>query len=340
MVMRSVALCIASLFAGWGGAQITVAVSIAPYGDLVDQIAGPLARVTVVLPPGASPHTFEPTPRATAALSGAHLVVLNGGLDEWLLRMLEAVDPTVPVFEALEALGEDRLAVSAGADVGGSDDPEHLQGEHEELEEEDEQGHVVEEHEHDDVHGGESEQGDHDQGDHDHAGVNPHVWLDPVLASEIVLELGRALARVDETNARHYVSNSERLSGELLELDVELRELLAPLAGAPFVPFHDAWPYFASRYSLNLLLEIEPFPGREPSPRYLAEAVRAIRDSRAPAIFNEEGLPDRPARVLAQEAGVGLYRLDPLGRTGESYQELLRRNARTVREGLSGWQAP
>jgi zinc transport system substrate-binding protein len=316
MPVRALLICLLLLVGAPAQAQLRVVVSLAPYGSLVEQIAGDMAEVTVMLPPGASPHTFEPTPRMAAALAGADLVVLNGSLDEWLHELVEAANPSVPVFEALELLEEELEALAVEAETLESDHEGEERGEgrrEDGSEEEDGEGHL-------------------------HEGVNPHVWLDPVLTSALVQPIGEALASLDPLNTTAYRERSAALAADLLALDRELRERLAVVAGAPFIPFHDAWPYFAQRYELDLLIEIEPFPGREPSPRYLAEAVRTIRESGAPAIFTEVGLNDRPGRVLAGEARVELHVLDPLGGVRERYQDLLRRNAGIIVEAFRSWR--
>ncbi|HEX7004164.1 MAG TPA: metal ABC transporter substrate-binding protein [Trueperaceae bacterium] len=269
--------------------QVRVVASIAPYGDLAHQVGGEAVEVSVMLPAGASPHTFEPSPRDAARISGADLVVLNGASDEWLREIAASVNPDARVVEALEVLEDELL-------VGGEPEDSHGRG------------------------------------------VNPHVWLDPLLMREVALALGTSLAELDPARADAYTQRASSVASSLTALDAELREILAPVRGAPFIPFHDAWPYFARRYGLDLVMEIEPFPGREPSPRYLASVVRAIRESGAPAIFNEAGLSGRAAQVLAQEAAVEVATLDPLGAGGESYAEMMRRNARTVAESLEKWE--
>lgn len=288
---------------GGSAYALTVVTSITPYGSLVQQISGDLADVLVALPPGASPHDFEPTPRMAAEFASADLVVLNGGVDEWLHELIEATGNRAPVLEALEVLEGELEELSTLVETVPSDGSSDVKA-----------------------------------STHAHDGINPHVWLDPILTSAVVTAIGEKLAQVDPQNATVYRERALELSRELATLDDSIRNVLAQAQGAPFVPFHDAWPYFARRYGLDLILEIEPFPGREPSPRYLLEAVRAIRESGAPVIFTEVGLSDRPARILADEAGVGLRRLDPLGESGERYQDLLLRNAETIAEALSGWE--
>jgi ABC-type Zn uptake system ZnuABC Zn-binding protein ZnuA len=167
--------------------------------------------------------------------------------------------------------------------------------------------------------------------------ANPHVWLDPVRMRTVVAALAERLAAERPGEAQAVAERAEAYDAELAALTEELEARLAPVEGAAFVPFHDAWPYFAERFGLDLIIEIEPFPGREPSARALAEALAAVRDSGARAIFNEAQLDDRPARVLADEAGVRLATLDPLGGVAgrDTYVELMRFNAQAILDALA-----
>ena len=321
------ALAAAFLLGGLAFAQPRVVVSIHPLFDLTQRIAGPDVEVTRLLPPGTSPHGFDPTPSVIAAVERADVLILVGGIDEWAHQLAPSgangpeVFELLPLYDDLEALlpesheeeGHDH-AEEHGEDHG----EEHAEGEH-----------AHEEHAED------AHDGDHV---HHHGGVNPHIWLDPVLMQTAANAIGQRLAQLDPAQADRYRANAADVVAQLRDLDAEIDRILAPVRGAPFVPFHDAWPYFAARYGLDLVLEIEPFPGREPSPRYLADVVEAIRSTGTIAVFSETQLADRPARVLAQEAGVTVRVLDPIGGTTgvEAYEDLLRYNARVIAEALAG----
>lgn len=299
--MKKLLLTALLMFAAAALARSTVVTTIHPYYDLTRQIAGEYAEVIRILRPGASPHTFDPTPRDVGRIAQADLVVMNGGvgLDEWLLDLLDASGTDAPVLILFDALEFDGIEV----------DHDHLH-----------------DHEH-----------DHD---HEHANghKNPHIWLDPVLMLDAVPLIAQALGEMDEANAEAYQANAETLIAALEALHEELTETLAPLEGEALVPFHDAWPYFARRYGLDLIVEIEPFPGREPSPAYLRYALGLIEGSNARAIFNEPQLSRRPAEVVAESAGLPLYEIDPLGGTSEtdSYQDLMRHNAQVLLDALAG----
>jgi len=75
-------------FGEGAGSKAKVGATIFPLYDIARQVAGPVADVVLILPPGASPHTFEPTPAAVRSLSGAStLFVIGYGLDDWAGRL-------------------------------------------------------------------------------------------------------------------------------------------------------------------------------------------------------------------------------------------------------------
>lgn len=67
-----------------------VAATIFPLYDIVREVGGPAIEPVVVLPPGASPHTFEMRPASAKALARAALLFRVGhGLDDWAVRLAE-----------------------------------------------------------------------------------------------------------------------------------------------------------------------------------------------------------------------------------------------------------
>lgn len=302
------------LAAGWVSAQdepVSVVVSMQPQYDLVRQITGDAANVSRILPVGASPHTFEPTPSDVVTLAGADLIVTNGVIDDWLLDAVAASGTDAPVLTLLDELDFSPITGDEHDHEGETHEEEHGE-EHEEE-------HANEAHE------------------HRYENANPHIWNDPLLMEEAVPVFVAALSQIDPAHAATFEANGETLRQSLRELNTELAGMLEPVQTAPFVPFHDAWPYFVRRYGLNQVAVIEPAPGREPTPSYLAEVLAQLATTGAKAIFNDAQLPPRPAEVAAEEAGVALYTLDPEGGgvDGEQrYQDLMRQNAGTILEAL------
>ena len=316
-------------------AQPTVITSIHPIYDLTRQVAGEHADVVRILPPGASPHTFDPTPRDVARMARADVVVLVGGygVDAWLTELVEASGGNAPLVTLFDIIDFDII------ESENDHEDRHGRAQHEHHAEDDDSadhGHDDDEHAEDD-HAHAADDHDAEQVGHAHAPVNSHIWLDPVLMIQAVPVIVDALSQADPANADAYHANGEALIQDLQALHEELHDMLEPIEGEAFVPFHDAWPYFAQRYGLNLVVEIEPFPGREPSPAYLQYALGLIAGTDAKAIFTEPQLSRRPAEIVAESAGLPLHTLDPLGGTPETetYQDLLRYNAVVLLEALS-----
>ncbi|MCK5650689.1 MAG: zinc ABC transporter substrate-binding protein, partial [Gemmatimonadetes bacterium] len=82
-----------------------VVASIFPVGDLVRLLAGDAVRVEVLLPAGASPATFDVTPRQLRDLQDGNLfLMIGGGLDEWVARLTEGSGSGTPVVRLSDGI--------------------------------------------------------------------------------------------------------------------------------------------------------------------------------------------------------------------------------------------
>lgn len=256
---------------------IPVAASVPPAGWLAERIGGERVAVTTLLPPGRSPHTWEPAPRELMALSRARLVVVVG-------------HPALPF--------EDRLLAAARRDgeplvVAISDGIELLP----------DTGH---DHEGDDEHG-------HGEGRADRsrlAATDPHVWLDPEAMRAAAGRIAGALSALDPDHAGEYSERLAALEAEIAALDRDLRALLEPLPERRFLAYHPAWGYFAARY--GLVQEAVEVGGKEPGTRGLVERVAAARARGARTVFVQASDSGRGARVIAEEIGGEAVTLDSL----------------------------
>lgn len=75
--------------------RLKVAATIFPLYDLVRHVAEPDAQAVLLLPPGASPHTFAARPSTIRAITGsAALFAIGHGLDDWVARLARSADVT------------------------------------------------------------------------------------------------------------------------------------------------------------------------------------------------------------------------------------------------------
>ena len=182
--------------------------------------------------------------------------------------------------------------------------------------------------------GGGHDDDDHDGHDHD---VNAHDWLDPKLAAVQVQNIGEGLAAADPAHADAYRENAAAYAQRLLALDVELSAMLSPVAGERIITFHEAFPYFANAYGIEIAGVIEHEPGEEPGTREIAQTCDLVTDLGIRALFVEPQYPQKAAETIARETGAGIFTLDPVvsgDGTKESYEMIMRENARVLLEAL------
>ncbi|MCJ7818670.1 MAG: metal ABC transporter substrate-binding protein, partial [Syntrophales bacterium] len=281
--------------------KLLVAATIVPLGDFCQQIGRDLVQVQVLIPPGASPHLFEPAPSVMARASQARVFVYVGaGLEPWAARLLRSRgSKDLVVVEAAQ-----------GIPLLGMDEHHH---DHEAA---GAQGHT----------GKHAEQA----GAHaTHLAGNPHIWLDPVLAQEICRKIAAAFIQADSVHRAQYETNLKSYLAALDELDRDIKQQAQTWRLRDYVSFHPSFAYFARRYNLHEVGTIEAAPGREPTPRHLKNLVVAIRSYGIKVVFAEPQLNPRVAEVIAKEAGVKVLRLDPMGGAppyGSDYLKLMRYN--------------
>lgn len=140
-----------------------------------------------------------------------------------------------------------------------------------------------------------------------------HVWLSTANAGVIAAAAARALAERDPENAASYAANGADLAVRLQALDAELRARLAPVAGRPFVVFHDAYRYFVAAYGLNEVAAVAVDPQRRPGARRLMEVRARIAATGARCVFTEPQLSPALAATVVEDTGARLAELDPLG---------------------------
>lgn len=164
-------------------------------------------------------------------------------------------------------------------------------------------------------------------------GLDPHVWLDPVLYTRMARRIGNTLGR--EAQARAFAAR-------LAALDRDYLRGLASCERREIVTSHAAFGYLASRYRLRQIPITGVSPEAEPTPRELQKVVRQVRAHGATTIFFETLVSPDLAKTVARETGAGTAVLDPIeGLTkdelaaGENYFSIMRTNLRTLRRALA-----
>ena len=172
---------------------------------------------------------------------------------------------------------------------------------------------------------------------HGAEGDNPHVWVSVSHAITQVKNLGKAMAEFDPPHADLYRKNADAYAARLETLRAKMEAELAPYRGRKIVTFHEAFPYFAQEFGLEIAAVIEREPGSAPSARELAETIDLVKESGVKALFSEPQYSGVAADAIARETGAKVYVLDP-GVTGpddpDAYITIMEKNLAVLKEAL------
>ena len=164
----------------------------------------------------------------------------------------------------------------------------------------------------DEAHGDEDAH-DHDHNhDHEHEQGNPHVWLDPRNAAAQVRTIAARLVEIDPMHAEAYTANAQAYAQTLEALYARMQAALAQVPNRRIITFHEAFPYFAEAFDLQIVGVIQREPGSEPGTRELAEVVDLVRAQDGVVLFVEPQYSARAADIIARETGVRVFVLDPV----------------------------
>jgi len=300
--------CVATLLTGCSknelkpAADLQVVTSLFPLYDFTRTIAGDKARVTLLLPPGMEPHTFEPKPEDLITISKAGLFIYTGPyMEPWADKVIKGINnKTVCIVEA----GKLVRYRSSSSD--------------------------------DDHHG--AKRGSRP----DHEVMDPHIWLDFSNAAIMVDAILEGFISADPANAGLYRTNADTLKARLALLDGRYREALASCATRKLLHAgHYTFGYLAQRYNLEYHALSGVSSDSEPSAARMASLIRQIRLSGTTYLFAEEILSPRLAETVAQEAGVQVLTLHGahnLSRDdflkGATFFDLMETNLEHLQKGL------
>jgi manganese/iron transport system substrate-binding protein len=260
-------------------AEVKVVATLDLFADFARQVGGDRADVSTLIPAGADPHTYEPTPSRVAKLAKADLVIVNGlGLEAALEDVIEENTPSsTPIIELSQGLS------------------------------------VINDDHHDD---------------------NPHLWLDVQNAIAYVERIRDALVEIDPAGTEAYRANADSYLTELRTLDEEVTADIdsIPSDRRKLVTFHDAFPYLAQRYGLEVIGVVVASPGKEPSAKDVANLVDAIAAEEVPAVFKEPQFNARILELAADDAGAEVCTLysGTLDKKVDTYVKLMRFNAKEL----------
>jgi zinc transport system substrate-binding protein len=255
-------------------AEPAVAVaSIGPLHALLAQVMHGVSNPAVLLPPGVSPHHYALRPSDIAQLEQAAIVF-------WVGPALEQ-----SLVKPIRALGEQTVSVALMESIAAN-----LLNRRE--------GGI---------------QGQPTNSEQTSADRDPHVWLDPRVASMVVGIMADAMAKVDPAHAAAYAENAITAQQALNELETEISAYLMPVTGRPYVVFHDAYQYFENRFNLRPMAIVSVDSDHPPGAKRIAAIRELLIDNTEVCIFVEPQITLRLVETLREGTSAKTSVLDPVG---------------------------
>ncbi|WP_067958337.1 zinc ABC transporter substrate-binding protein [Nitrosopumilus sp. Nsub] len=290
--------------------KLLVYTTFYPLYQFTQSVAGDAADVRILMPTNGDPHAFELGPKTIVELTKADVLIYNGiDFEPYIDEIMSSPDFDHVVFvdtsegiELMEGEAHDHHG------DGGHDEDKH--DEHEE------------------------------DGKIDHT-YDPHIWLDPILAKSQVMTIADHLKESDPEHAEIYHDNAISYTNQLDQLDQEIQSEISSCTKDTFVPFHNAFSYFAERYDLKTLAVIQEFSPESPvTAKDIEELIHFAEDEDIKYFFTEENRNPKLSERLATELGGNILLFSTLESISENddpnvtYFEKMRQNVDNLQIAL------
>ncbi|THB67734.1 MAG: ABC transporter substrate-binding protein [Gammaproteobacteria bacterium] len=256
-------------------------VSIPPQKYFVEKVAGGRFAVKILLKEGKSAALYSPDPKQLEELLGSELFFSIGvPYEQRVIRFLEEKN-MARVVDAGNGVTKRRMSASPLQNSGDK--------------------HRNHKHKHNHNH----------HGDHEHEdGLDPHIWLDPLLVKIQAQNIAKALIKIDPEGEAIYKKNLQIFNAELDNLHSQIAEKLGSLKGKVVVLFHPSLGYFTDRYGLKqVAIEVE---GKPPKGKYLSRIVAFMKVNGIKTILVQSDFGLSSAQRIASAVGAKVEFFNPL----------------------------
>ncbi len=284
--------------------KINVVTTIFPIYDFVRQIAGDQVNLTMLLPPGAESHSYEPTPQDIIKIHNSNLFLYVGGdSDAWVNSILKSTN-------------KDKMNIMTLMDCVTTVEEESVEGM--QAEEDEEKGADPE--------------------------LDEHVWTSPKNAILIVKKITNQLCKIDSSHSKVYKSNSDAFIQKLTKLDQEIKYVVDHshrkeiIVGDRF-PFR----YFVDAYGLKYYAAFPGCStDTEPSAATVSFLIDKVKEDKIPVIFHIELSNEQMCDSISKATGAKKELLNAVHnvtkddfKAGVTYLDLMERNVKILKEALN-----
>ena len=136
-----------------------------------------------------------------------------------------------------------------------------------------------------------------------HAYGNPHYMLDPDNGKIFATQLCEQLCQIDKVHCNYYKDNLKDFTKRLDQKLFEWQKAMEPFRGIKVVTYHKTFPYFANRFNLNVVGELEPKPGIPPSPTHINTLIPMMKNEGVKLILIEQFRERKVPEFVAVQTG-------------------------------------
>ncbi|MBH0172700.1 zinc ABC transporter substrate-binding protein [Fictibacillus sp. 23RED33] len=287
-----------------------------PLEYFTERIGGKHVEVSSIIPPGADAHTYEPSTKK--------MVEMTEG-DAFVYNKLESDEFSSSVADTLKE--EDMPIIDGAKGISYHESAEHEGEEH--AHEEEEHAHEEENHAHE------------EEGHHEHGSLDPHIWLDPVLAQRIADNIYNGLVKLNPDAKAEFKKNHKALVADLEKLDSTFKTKVEEAPKNSFIVSHAAYGYWAERYGLEQIAISGLSPSHEPSQHQIEEIIENAKKEKTSYILYEENVNNKVAAMIKKEVGaetLTLHNLETLTKDDikkeRDYLSIMNQNIDTLSKAL------
>jgi zinc transport system substrate-binding protein len=316
LIKKSILFGTALLFSSFSAiAEIKVVTTIKPVHSLVSGVMDGVSNPTLIIEGSNSPHNFSLKPSHAKMLEEADIVFWIGeDLESFMEKPLNSLAKNAVQISFMDLKSIKKLKFREMNDHDDHDDHHGHEDEHEGHDDHDNDGHKDDDHDdhgHDDHHGHEDEDDDSSHDGHNHGEFDAHIWLDPMNAKAMVLEIAHELSELDPQNKSNYEKNAEKMISSLDDLIDQVSTIVPK--NPSFIVFHDAYQYFENKFNIKAAGALTLNPEVLPGAKQIAEIQELIEHDNVKCIFSEPQYNPKIIEVLASDMDIITGIIDPLG---------------------------
>lgn len=251
----------------------TVISSVRPIGFITEAIASGVTNTDILLPDGASPHTYSLKPSDLAKIKNADLIIWVGeDMEVFMPTVLKNVDEQ----KQIELMDVPEIKILLRTNHHNDEIP-------------------------------------HDDNDHHHGEYDEHIWLSPKIAKIIAKSIHDKLIELYPNKVQLLDANLNEFITNLSETEQNIAKKLISVQNRGYFVFHDAYGYFESQFGLKNLGSFTINPAVQPGVQTVYAIQKKLAEHQAVCVFREPQFSPAVIKKLVNGTNVKIGELNPLG---------------------------